>query len=233
MKADQVSAGQEPERREPLPDCQADASAPPPDGTEHVECCPFCSEPYETGEAPEGYEWYCTSCKETLPDAADIERNISISHRFALAGLLLLVPAFSLTMLSVEQFGVRTDAGLVQGVITLIKSGEYFLGAVIGILSGVLPCLKLMGLCILTSRRFVTIGQHRIIHRLVEFSGRWGMIDVFLAAVMIYAFKFSAMFEITPKPGIVAFTAMVLCTLLSSWFFDTRIFRRHFHAGRK
>lgn len=197
-----------------------------------VECCPFCSEPYVTGEAPPDQEWYCTWCDEKLTDFDDVERNVAISHKFALVGLLLLFPAFAWTMLTVEQFGARTDAGLLQGVYTLYKNGEYFLAAVIGLLSGVFPCLKLLAMVILTSRRFFRVKHHRLIYRIVEITGRWGMIDVFLAAVMIYGFKFSAIFEITPQPGIAAFTAMVICNLMSTWYFDTRIYRRHFHGKR-
>ena len=54
----------------------------------------------------------------------------------------------------------------------------------------------------------------------------------FAVAVMIYGFKFSSLFEITPQTGIVAFTAMVICNLMSTSYFDTRIYRRHFHGKR-
>lgn len=203
---------------------------PPLNEPQRVECCPFCSEPYVTAEKSPDEEWYCTWCGESLSSADEIEQNISISRRFALAGLLLLVPAFALPMLSLEQFGVRTEAGLVQGVITLFQSGEYLLATIIGLLSGLFPCLKLAGLVMLTSRSFVRVKHHRWIYRAVEFSGRWGMIDVFLTAVMIFAFKFSSFLTITAKPGMLAFTAMVLCNLLATAYFDKRIYRRHFHV---
>lgn len=201
----------------------------PPNDSRHVECCEFCAEPYKVGEAPPGQEWYCTWCGQSLSDAEEVERKCSISRRFALAGLLLLIPAFLLPMLAIEQFGARTEAGLVQGVITLLRSGEVLLGAIIGLLSGVLPCLKLAGLLVLTSGSFVRVKHHRWIYRVVEFSGRWGMIDVFLTAVMIFAFKFSSLLTIQAKPGIVAFSAMVLCNVLATAYFDRRIYRRHFH----
>jgi paraquat-inducible protein A len=203
---------------------------PPHPEPQHVECCPFCAEPYVTGETPPGQEWYCTWCEQTLSDPAEVEGNVSISRRFALAGLLLLVPAFALPMLAIEQFGVRTESGLVEGVITLLRSGEFLLAAVIGLLSGLFPCLKLAGLVMLTSRSFIRVKHHRWIYRIVEFSGRWGMIDVFLTAVMVFALKFSSFLNITARPGIVAFTAMVLCNLLATAYFDTRIYRRHFHV---
>jgi paraquat-inducible protein A len=206
---------------------------PPPVKQQHIECCNFCHEPYVTGETPPGQEWFCTWCGKSINDPEDIERNISISRRFALAGLLMILPAFLLPMLVIEQFGVRNEAGLVQGVMTLLRSGEVLLGLIIGLLSGVLPCMKLAGLLVLTSQRFVRVKHHRWIYKFVEFSGRWGMVDVFLAAVMIFAFKFSTFLEITAKTGMVAFSAMVLFNLLATAYFDKRIYRRHFHVIRK
>lgn len=193
-----------------------------------IEVCTFCGEPYLVGESTPEEEWYCTRCGERLTDYEEVENNVKISHIFALAGLIMLLPAFTMSMLSIEQFGNRTDAGLVEGVLKLFRSGEYFLGTVIGLLSGVLPCIKLMGMVVLTSRRFIRLKHHRVLYRFVEVSGRWGMIDVFLAALMIYGFKFSEMFPITPGPGLVAFCVMVFCNLLSTGYFDTRIYRRHF-----
>lgn len=202
---------------------------------QHIECCSFCATPYLTGEAPPGQEWYCKVCKKALPARAEIERNISISRLFALIGLLLLVPAFAMPMLVIEQFGVRTETGLVRGVITLFHSGEFFLAAVIGVLSGLLPCLKLAGLLMLTSGSSApNRGRlYRWLYTLVEFSGRWGMIDVFLTAVMVFAFKFSTVLTINARPGLVAFTAMVFCNLMATAFFDTRIYRSRSNDTRK
>jgi paraquat-inducible protein A len=206
---------------------------PPAVRKQHIECCSFCHEPYVTGDKPPGHEWFCTWCGKSISDPADIERNNTISRRFALAGVVMILPAFLLPMLAIEQLGARTEAGLVQGVLTLLRSGEVLLGLIIGLLSGVLPCLKLAGLLLLTSQRFIRVKHHRWIYKIVEFSGRWGMIDVFLAAVMIFALKFSTFLDITARAGIVAFSAMVLFNLLATAYFDKRIYRRHFHVIRK
>lgn len=200
-----------------------------------VECCSFCATPFRVSEVPPGKEWYCTVCNKALASPQDIRRNNFVSLLFALAGLLLLLPAFALPMLAIEQFGVRTETGLVRGVITLFQANEFFLAAVIGIFSGLLPCLKLAGLLLLTTGsaeenrgRF-----YRWLHSLVEVSGRWGMIDVFLTAVMIFAVKFSTVLTITAKPGIIVFCAMVFCNLMATAFFDTRIYRRLSNDSRK
>lgn len=201
----------------------------------NVECCSFCATPHLLGKTPPGKEWFCTVCNKTLSSPAEIKRNNRISLLFALAGLLLILPAFALPMLVIEQFGVRTETGLVRGVVTLYHSGEYFLALVIGLLSGLLPCLKLAGLLLLTSGSAAeNRGRlYRWLHNFVEFSGRWGMIDVFLTAVMIFAFKFSTVLTISAKPGILAFCAMVFCNLVATAFFDARTYRRQSNDSKK
>lgn len=212
----------------------AEASAPvdPGGGKSHLESCHFCGEVYALPPVSDSEEVFCTWCKETLHGEEHIQHNVWVSHLFALVGCLLLIPALVVPMLSMEQIGVRTEAGLIQGVATLLDSGEVLLALLIGGFSGVLPVAKLVLMLLLTSRRFSKAHHSRRVYRFVEVTGKWGMLDVFLAAMMIFGFKFSAVFNVQPQPGLFVFCLMVVCNLVSTSFFDTRFFRGKFEVSQ-
>jgi paraquat-inducible protein A len=49
------------------------------------------------------------------------------------------------------------------------------------------------------------------------------MLDVFLLAIMVAVIRFGRFATVIPGPGIVAFTAVVVLTLLASACFDPRM----------
>ena len=166
-------------------------------------------------------------------------RRARLSHRLAACGVLLLLPAYFLPMLTIEQFVERTEAGLVVGVVELCQRGEWLLAAVIGLFSGVLPVVKLAGLVVVTSswaveRRHVPAVYARLrrICRLVEGTGRLGMLEVFVVAIIVFAFRASATFDVAVKPGTAVFLLLVLITMLAGHCFDPRVYGSCFDDQR-
>ena len=85
----------------------------------------------------------------------------------------------------------------------------------------VLPLGKLLALVGITGSRSWLARRHRALTwRVVELTGRWGMLDVLLVAVVVAWLKVGAVVEVTPGPGAVAFTACVFLSLLASAWFD-------------
>ena len=91
----------------------------------------------------------------------------------------------------------------------------------------VVPVLKLAGLgwLLLGSRRPGFGSPQRLtkLYAVVDFVGRWSMLDVFLAALLTGLVQFGAISSVTPRIGIVAFAAAVVLTVLSTWAFDPRV----------
>ena len=50
--------------------------------------------------------------------------------------------------------------------------------------------------------------------------GRWSMLDVFLLAILVAHLKLGDIATVVPGPGIVAFTGVVILTMLASASFD-------------
>ena len=57
-------------------------------------------------------------------------------------------------------------------------------------------------------------------YRVVEWIGRWGMLDVLLVALLVAAVKLGSWVEVHPGPGVAAFGGVVIFSLLASAAFD-------------
>ena len=65
--------------------------------------------------------------------------------------------------------------------------------------------------------------HHRALtYRLVEWTGRWGMLDVLLVAILVAALKLGDVMDVTPGPAAAAFAVCVVLSLLATALFDPR-----------
>ena len=80
---------------------------------------------------------------------------------------------------------------------------------------------KLLALVILNGPHFLLAHHHKAVtYRLIELTGRWGMVDVFVVALLVAFLKIGDVVNVAPGPGVAAFTAMVVLNLLASASFD-------------
>lgn len=139
----------------------------------------------------------------------------------ALAALVLLPLGVTLPVLRLERLGHLSEASIWSGGVSLLADGQLFVGLVVLVCSVLLPLLKLIALFTLAGGGPLLRPRMRALTwRLVEWTGRWGMLDVLLVALLVAAVKLGEMAEITAGPGVVAFTACVLFNLLASASFD-------------
>jgi paraquat-inducible protein A len=147
--------------------------------------------------------------------------NNRLAAVFALAGLLFYVPAMTLPLMGIRRFGLTNEVGLIDGVTSLMHHGSVLLGFVLLVCSVFLPLGKLVGLLILSTRG-LSFAEHRrsLLFHLIELTGRFSILDVLLVAVLIAAVKVGDLVTVYPSPGLIAFAAVVLFSLLSAWAFD-------------
>jgi paraquat-inducible protein A len=158
-----------------------------------------------------------------VESAARRARSRSRAAAAALGALVLFPAAIALPALEVERFGHRHVTGVGAGVIDLLAEGNVVIGLVVLICSVVLPPAKLVTLLLLCARAGPLGARERAgAWRLVEATGRWGMIDVLLAAVLVAALKLGDVVDVTPGPGLIAFAGMVGLSLAASAWFDPR-----------
>ena len=89
------------------------------------------------------------------------------------------------------------------------------------------PTLKLIGMAymlIATGRGSRSRLRDRArLYRIVEFVGRWSMIDVFMISILVSLVNMGALITIAPGIGAVAFAAVVILTMLAALAFDPRL----------
>jgi paraquat-inducible protein A len=58
------------------------------------------------------------------------------------------------------------------------------------------------------------------IYHAIDRVGPWAMLDVFLLAILVALVKLGELATVIPGPGLLAFTAVVVLTILASSSFD-------------
>jgi paraquat-inducible protein A len=100
-------------------------------------------------------------------------------------------------------------------------AGVVFLASIL------IPLFKLLGLFYLVvTTRFSSARRRRErtwIYRIIDVIGPWAMLDVFLLAVLVALVKLEKIATVLPGTGLLAFTAVVVLTILASASFDPKL----------
>ena len=153
--------------------------------------------------------------------------DVPVSRRrvrsFALAALILYPLAVGLPVMSVNRLGHSHETGILRGTIDLLAADELILGLLLLLCSVVLPLLKLLGLLALSSNMPLPAGLPGRLLRLIEGTGRWGMLDVLLVAMLAALVKLGDIVQVRAGLGATTFVACVILSLLASASFDPRL----------
>jgi paraquat-inducible protein A len=186
-----------------------------------LRACPACSLVQVLPELARGERARCPRCGARVADArAARARNAHALHA-AGAALVLYPVAVSLPILRLERLGAVHESSVWSGSLGLIAEGKTALGLVVFLCSIVIPLAKLLTLFLLLARPHALGAPRRACAwRALELGGRWGMLDVLLVSILVAWLELGAWVEVTPGPAAVAFAVTVLCSLLSSAWFD-------------
>jgi paraquat-inducible protein A len=150
-----------------------------------------------------------------------------LAASLALAAAIMLVPANVLPVLHTRLSGeIRTDT-IFSGVVELWHADLWPLAVIVFVASFVVPIGKLLGLAWLlyvARRGHSQPSRPSRVYMLLDFIGRWSMLDVFLAAFLTGLVQFGVFATVEPRPGLVAFAAAVVLTMLATRAFDPRVF---------
>ena len=184
--------------------------------------CPCCGLIQQLpGPTPATATLRCGRCHTRLRRSAAKWARRRATAALALAALLLYPVAVSLPFMEVTRLGRHHTASIWSGTVELLAGGELLVGGVVLVCSLLLPLAKLGAMFVLSG------SGERLGHRmrattwhLVEWSGRWGMLDVLLVAVLVATVKLGDLVDLTAGPGATAFTVFVLLNLAASACFD-------------
>ncbi|PLZ03300.1 paraquat-inducible membrane protein A [Burkholderia sp. WAC0059] len=167
----------------------------------------------------------CARCGATMhsrrPD------SLARTWAFLIAAALLYIPANLLPVMHTASLVGSEDDTIMSGVVYFWTSGDWPLAVIVFVASILVPMLKLSVLTLLacTAQRRSTWRpvERAKLYRLVEFIGRWSMLDVFVITLTVALVRFRSLAVITAGPGAIAFGAVVILTMLASKQFDPRL----------
>lgn len=189
--------------------------------TSYLKACHCCGLVHEVQPLAGDQTARCVRCGSRV-DSGGRSGGRSAARCFAaaLGGLMLYFPAILLPILDIEKLGHHHTTSLLGGTLDLIGEGSALVGWVVLLFSIILPLVKLLALLEL-SRIGLTHRQHRAwTYRLVEWTGRWSMLDVLLLALLVSLVKLGELLTFHIGPALIAFVMCVLMSMLASIMFD-------------
>ena len=174
----------------------------------------------------------CARCGARLvpPD----RRGLQAVWAWLLAGMIFYIPANLMPMMRTQSLGGiggSGDATILGGVWQLIGHGDWHIAAVVFIASVMVPIGKFIAiiwLALVAGRPATVEAAHTRLHiyEIVEFIGRWSMIDVFVVAILSALVQLGFFVSIRPGPAAASFALSVAFTMLSAQSFDPRLIWR-------
>ncbi|WP_298844778.1 paraquat-inducible protein A [uncultured Roseobacter sp.] len=146
---------------------------------------------------------------------------------FLLVGLMCYIPANLYPMLRTRTlFSVQQDT-IIGGAISFIEYGSYFVAGVILVASVVIPLGKFLaiGFLALSVRHPSSVSAHQrqLLYEIVEYIGRWSMIDIFVVAIMSALVQLNTLVAVQPGIASLFFALSVIFTMLAAQAFDSRL----------
>lgn len=167
----------------------------------------------------------CGRCGATLVsrDTGSLQRVWALW----LVGMMCYVPANIYPMLRTQQLFSVDESTIIGGAVELAQHGAYGISAIILIASVVIPLGKFWAIAFLAisvKRRGGFASHHRLLmYEVVEYIGRWSMIDIFVVAILSALVQLQGLASITPGSAAFFFALSVIFTMLSAQAFDPRM----------
>lgn len=181
----------------------------------------------------------CTTCGKVWSPEAEIcghcetplitrpAQGLSPVWAWLVAGILLYIPANIWPMLISRTLGREDASTILCGVVELTQLGSYGVAFIVFFASIVIPVAKFAAIAVLALavRHEIAMSQTRLTHlyEVVEFIGRWSMIDIFVVAILAALVQLGFLASLAPGPAAACFALSVTFTMLSAKAFDTRL----------
>jgi paraquat-inducible protein A len=189
-------------------------------GLVSCEACTLLSRPTEGARAG-----YCPRCGGAL----ERRRHNSVQYTWALiiAAAICYIPANVLPVLTTNALGSSESDTIMGGVMLLYNTGSWPLALIVLIASVMVPLGKLIALSYLlisVQRGSIRNNHDRArLYRLVEFIGRWSMLDVFVDTFTVALIQLQPLMSVEPGMGVLFFAGVVVLTMIAAETFDPRL----------
>lgn len=146
---------------------------------------------------------------------------------FWIVGLLCYIPANLYPMLSTRTLFQVEESTIIGGAVEIAHYGNYGIAAIILFASVVIPLAKFWAIAFLAlslkEPSLMSKSRRQLLYEIVEYIGRWSMIDIFVVAILSALVQLRTLASIDPGPAAVFFALSVIFTMLSAQAFDSRL----------
>lgn len=146
---------------------------------------------------------------------------------------LLYIPANIFPIMTTMQLGQGEPSTILGGVLLLIDLEAYPVATIIFLASVIVPLAKLLALyylCWAVSHNNenslsdnLSLKTKTQLFRLAEFMGKWSMVDVFVVSILVALIQLQGLMTVEPGIAGVAFSGVVITTMLAAESFDPRL----------
>jgi len=189
-------------------------------GLQRCEACGLLSRP-----VPGAHEGRCPRCDEPLEFRK--RQSVQRTWAFVLAAAACYVPANVLPVLTTTTARGSESDTILQGVVLLWSPTGWPLALIVLVASILIPSAKIAALVYLlvTVQRGALANQAQRVRLfgVVEFIGRWSMVDVFVDTFTAALVQLQPLMSVEPGPGLFFFAAVVVLTMLAVESFDPRL----------
>lgn len=188
-------------------------------GLQSCEGCGLLSRP-----AP-GEEGRCPRCDEELHfrKPASFQRTWA----YVIGAAICYIPANVLPVLTTTTAAGSESDTILQGVVLLWSPTGWPLSLIVLFASIMIPSAKILALAylLITAQRGSSANNEQRIrlYRMVDFIGRWSMVDVFVDTFTAALIQLQPLMSVEPGPGLIFFAAVVVFTMLAVESFDPRL----------
>ena len=189
-------------------------------GLQSCEVCGLLSRPAR-GEA----EGRCPRCDEEL----SFRKPDSLQRTWAclIGAAICYIPANVLPVLTTTTAAGAESDTILQGVVLLWSPTGWPLSLIVLFASIMIPSAKILALGYLLfsiQRGSIENNDQRTrLYRMVEFIGRWSMVDVFVDTFTAALIQLQPLMSVEPGPGLFFFASVVVLTMLAVESFDPRL----------
>jgi paraquat-inducible protein A len=189
-------------------------------GLQSCETCHLLSRP-----APGEHEGRCPRCDEELvfrkPD------SLQRTWAYVIAAAICYIPANVLPVLTTTTAAGADSDTILQGVVLLWSPTGWPMSIIVLVASIIIPSAKILALAYLlisVQRGSARNSRQRVrLYRVIEFVGRWSMVDVFVDTFTAALIQLQPLMSVEPGPGLFFFAAVVVLTMLAVESFDPRL----------
>ena len=198
----------------------ADLARPPVIG------CEYCGTVSALPDGdPDALRLRCPACGNRLHRSQP--HSLQRTWACLIAAAVLYVPANVLPVMATTNLFREETHTIAGGIAQLWGDKAWGLAIIVFVASIAVPILKILALALLAWTTQYAPHWRRLerarLYRVVETVGHWSMLDVYVVVLLTGMVRFGRLAAASPEPGLLAFAAVVVLTMLAARSFDPRL----------